>query len=211
MCLFRLCRWWRVIRLGRRVRVLWRWPVVVVVFLATFALCWWAWEAWRLPPAGPDRLGVALAVATAVSAALNDPLNFWAGQPPGRGDARPSLVPAVAGWVGREELAEVVSALTAAGSGTVTVTTGLVGSGGSGKTTLAAKACQDWRVQRRFRGGIVWLTVGRDTDDPGLAAQISEVIAANGGERRGGFHQPGAGGAGARQGAFRARPDAPGR
>ena len=190
MCVFRLCRWWRVTRLGRRVRVLWRWPVVVVAFLAAFALCWWVWEALRLPPAGPDRLGVALAVAAAVSAALSGPLFFWAGQPPGRGDARPSLVPAVAGWVGRGELAEVVSALTAAGSGAVAVTTGLVGSGGSGKTTLAAKACQDRRVRRRFRGGIVWLTVGRDTDDPGLAARISEMIAASGGDGGVAFTSP---------------------
>jgi hypothetical protein len=93
-----------------------------------------------------------------------------------------SFVPAVAGWVGRAELAQVVSALTAAGSGAVALTTGLVGAGGFGKTTLAAKACQDRRVRRRFRGGIVWLTVGRDTDGPGLAARIREVIAASGGD-----------------------------
>ena len=86
-------------------------------------------------------------------------------------------VPAPPGWVDRGELAEVVSALTAAGSGAVALTTGLVGAGGFGKTTLAAKACQDRKVRRLFRGGIVWITVGRDTDGPGLAARISEVIA----------------------------------
>ena len=80
-------------------------------------------------------------------------------------------------WVDRGELAEVVSALTGTGSGAVALTTGLVGAGGFGKTTLAAKACQDRRVRRVFRGGIVWITVGRDTDGPGLAARISEVIA----------------------------------
>ena len=133
---------------------------------------------------------VALAVATAVGGALSGPWFFWAGQPPSRGDARPSLVPAVAGWVDREELAEVVSALTAADSGAGAATTGLVGSGGSGKTTLAAKACQDRRVRRRFRGGIVWLTVGRDTDDLGLAARISEVIAASGGDSGVAFTSP---------------------
>ena len=110
----------------------------------------------RLPPAGPARLGVALASAAAVSGALSGPLFFWAGKPPGRADALLPQVPAVAGWVGRAELAQVVSALTAAGSGAVAVTTGLVGTGGFGKTTLAAKACQDRRVRRRFRGGIVW-------------------------------------------------------
>jgi hypothetical protein len=148
------------------------------------------WEALRLPPAGPDRLGVALASAAAVSGALSGPLFFWAGQPPGRAGARLSFVPAVAGWVERAELAQVVSALTTAGSGTVALTTGLVGAGGFGKTTLAAKACQERRVRRRFRGGIVWLTVGRDTDGPGLAARIGEVIAASGGDGGVAFTSP---------------------
>ena len=101
-----------------------------------------------------------------------------------------SFVPAVAGWVGRAELAQVVSALTAAGSGAVALTTGLVGAGGFGKTTLAAMACQDRRVRRRFRGGIVWLTVGRDTDGPGLAERIGEVIAASGGDGGVAFTSP---------------------
>ena len=155
-----------------------------------FALWWWGWEAFRLPPAGADRLGVALASAAAVSGALSGPLSFWAGQAPGRGAARVSFVPAVAGWVGRAELAEVVAALTAAGPGAVALTTGLVGAGGFGKTTLAAKACQDRRVRRRFRGGIVWLTVGRDTDGPGLAERIGEVIAASGGDGGVAFTSP---------------------
>jgi NB-ARC domain/WD domain, G-beta repeat/APAF-1 helical domain len=176
--------------LASRVRGLGRWPVAVIAFLGVFALWWWGWEAFRLPPAGADRLGVALASAAAVSGALSGPLFFWAGQAPGRGAARVSFVPTVAGWVGRAELAEVVSALTAAGSGAVALTTGLVGAGGFGKTTLAAMACQDRRVRRRFRGGIVWLTVGRDTDGPGLAERIGEVIAASGGDGGAAFTSP---------------------
>ena len=101
-----------------------------------------------------------------------------------------SVVPAVPGWVDRGELAEVVSALTAAGSGPVALTTGLVGAGGFGKTTLAAKACQDRKVRRLFRGGIVWITVGRDTDGPGLAARISEVIATADGDSGPAFTSP---------------------
>ena len=123
------------------------------------------------------HLGVA-AVATAIVGTLPALYLAWvvvpAAQKPGRWL---SLVPAVPGWVDRGELAEVVSALTAAGSGAVALTTGLVGAGGFGKTTLAAKACQDSKVGRLFRGGIVWITVGRDTGGPGLAARISEVIA----------------------------------
>lgn len=149
--------------------------------LAVFFVLWWAWYAFGWPPADGNRLGVALSVSAVVSAALSGPLFFWAGQRSRRPDARLSLVPATAGWVERAELAEVVSALTSSGSGGVALTTGLVGAGGFGKTTLAARACADRRVRRHFRGGIVWVTVGRDTDGPGLAARIAEVIAAVGG------------------------------
>ena len=136
------------------------------------------------------HLGVA-AVATAIVGTLPALYLAWvvvpAAQKPGR---RLSLVPAVPGWVDRGELAEVVSALTAAGSGAVALTTGLVGAGGFGKTTLAAKACQDRKVRRLFRGGIVWITVGRDTDGPGLAARISEVIATADGDSGPAFTSP---------------------
>ena len=65
-----------------------------------------------------------------------------------------------------------------------------MGAGGFGKTTLAAKAWQDRKVRRRFRGGIVWITVGRDTDGPGLAARISEVIATADGNSGPAFTSP---------------------
>jgi hypothetical protein len=158
-----------------------RWTIAVAAALAVFFVLWWAWYVFGWPPTGANRLAVALPVAAVVSATLSAPLFFWAGQPPRRSDARLWLVPATAGWVNRAELAEVVSALTGAGSGAVALTTGLVGAGGFGKTTLAARACADRRVRRRFRGGIVWVTVGREADGPGLAARIAEVIAAAGG------------------------------
>jgi len=126
-----------------------------------------------------------LAAGAAVIAALT----WLASRPPKPGPWL-SVVPAVPGWVDRGELAEVVSALTAAGSGAVALTTGLVGAGGFGKTTLAAKACQDRKVRRLFRGGIVWITVGRDTDGPGLAARISEVIATADGDSGPAFTSP---------------------
>jgi WD40 repeat protein len=92
-------------------------------------------------------------------------------------------VPTVTGWVDRVELTEVVSALTAASTGAVALTTGLIGAGGFGKTTLAARTCQEAAIRRRFSGGIVWVTVGRDTNGVGLAAQITEVIRNVGTER----------------------------
>src|ERR1035437_3014753 len=97
-------------------------------------------------------------------------------------DGRLFLLPPVPGWIDRAELAEVETALTSRGSRTVALTTGLVGAGGFGKPMLAARACQTPSVQRRFRGGIVWVTLGRDVDAPGLAARISELIANVGGQ-----------------------------
>jgi len=166
--------------LPQLVRVVSRWSAAAGVDLAVFAGCWWAWETLQLPPSGSDRLGVALAVAAAVSAASGGPLYWWAGRekPNGhRGRAKPVRwqVPTAADWVEREELTEVVSALTAAGTDTVALTTGLVGAGGFGKTTLAARACQDRAVRRRFRGGIVWVTVGRGLRGAELAAKISDA------------------------------------
>jgi hypothetical protein len=84
--------------------------------------------------------------------------------------------PPVAGWVDRAELATVVSALRDAGDEAVALTTGLVGAGGFGKTMLAARACQAKAVQRRFPGGVCWITVGRDLDGQGLAQRISEAV-----------------------------------
>jgi hypothetical protein len=102
------------------------------------------------------------------------------------------LPPAVS-WVERPELAQVVSALTSQGSSFVAVTTGLVGAGGFGKTTLAARACQDSTVVQRFPGGICWVTVGRDLEGPDLAARIDQVIADLGVVRPGSATLEGAG------------------
>jgi hypothetical protein len=90
--------------------------------------------------------------------------------------------PPVVGWVNRTELATVVSALTGVGSTAVALTTGLVGAGGFGKTMLAAQACQDRDVRRRFPGGVCWVTVGRDLDGEGLAQRITEAVWNLGGE-----------------------------
>lgn len=101
-----------------------------------------------------------------------------------RGGSRPVLagqVPAAAGWVDRAELEQVIAALTG-WDGPVALTTGLAGAGGFGKTTLAAQACRHKDVARRFRDGIVWVTVGQDTDGAALAARISETVRNLGGD-----------------------------
>ena len=85
-------------------------------------------------------------------------------------------IPPTEDWVDRDELKQVLSALTARGRNPVALTTGLAGAGGFGKTMLAARACRDQGVQRRFSGGIFWVSVGRDADDTGLAERISDLV-----------------------------------
>lgn len=74
---------------------LWRWVCAVVGPLAMFALVWWVWFVFNVPPAGADRLGVALAIAGAVAVAGGAPLVAWAA----RESAGPEPVPVVAAAV----------------------------------------------------------------------------------------------------------------
>ena len=85
--------------------------------------------------------------------------------PPRRGDEvdRPNL------------LRRVVDAVVAPDAASVGLTTGLVGAGGFGKTTLARMVAHHPRVQERFVDGIVWVTVGADTAAPDLAATITST------------------------------------
>ena len=82
--------------------------------------------------------------------------------PPLRGDevARPELTEAL------------VAAVLAPDATSVGVTTGLVGAGGFGKTTLARMLAHDPRVRTEFSGGVVWVTVGEDAGALDLAAKL---------------------------------------
>ena len=75
--------------------------------------------------------------------------------------------------VARPELAEaLVAAVLAPDATSVGVTTGLVGAGGFGKTTLARMLAHDPRVRTEFSGGVVWVTVGEDAGALDLAAKL---------------------------------------
>ena len=55
----------------------------------------------------------------------------------------------------------------------VALTTALRGAGGFGKTVLAAEVCRDPQVRARFRGGVLWVTVGERPKDAELAEMIN--------------------------------------
>ncbi|WP_409497210.1 NB-ARC domain-containing protein [Amycolatopsis sp. cmx-11-12] len=58
------------------------------------------------------------------------------------------------------EVHQVVSALLP--RATVGITTAVHGAGGFGKTTVATLVRANTRVLRQFRGGVYWVTLGRD-------------------------------------------------
>ena len=168
--------------LSRLVQAQWRWPVAAAASLAVFALCWWAWEVLRLPPAGADRLGVALAVAAVVSTAVCAPFFSWAGREragePG-GDGAAVLAPVVVGEIPREPTAfvprQTVSRLAAAaGSGRVAVLCAVTGLRGVGKTQAAAAYARDWSAQGW--GLVGWVNAeSRDVLLAGLARVADRV------------------------------------
>jgi WD40 repeat protein len=106
----------------------------------------------------------------------------------GRGDAtaaepvalgglrRPWMAPPLDRIVERPELGgRLVAALAAPGRAEVGLTTALQGAGGFGKTTLAAWACHRPEVDRRFPGGLLWVTVGQEVHGADLAERVNDL------------------------------------
>ncbi|MGI5328614.1 NB-ARC domain-containing protein [Actinomadura nitritigenes] len=114
--------------------------------------------------------------------ALGLAAEFVAGRAERRNTA-PFDVPAQdAGWVPRRELALAVAELLRVGRGTtVAFTTGLQGAGGFGKTMLAREVARHPDVRRRYKGGVVWTTIGRDRRGADLAELIGTLTARLGG------------------------------
>ncbi len=74
--------------------------------------------------------------------------------------------------VGRPDLLETVVAALRAEDGPVALT----GIGGAGKSTLAAGACGDRRVRRRFRDGMTWLVAGAGQDPVALLGDLARRL-----------------------------------
>jgi WD40 repeat protein len=61
--------------------------------------------------------------------------------------------------------------------GPVGITTGLLGAGGFGKTTVARQVCADERVRKRFTGGVYFVTIGREVRGPAaVALKVKDAV-----------------------------------
>ena len=109
-----------------------------------------------------------------------------AGRGPGaaEGRRRPWMAPPVDRVVDRPELTGwLVGALTGPGAAEVGLTTGLAGAGGFGKTWLASCVCHRPEVERRYPGGLLWVTVGQEVRGADLAERVNDAAFALSGQR----------------------------
>ena len=84
----------------------------------------------------------------------------------------PPKMPGPSRLVGRPDLLETVMAALRAEDRPVALT----GIGGAGKSTLAAGACGDRRVRRRFRDGMTWLEAGAGRDPVALLGDLARRL-----------------------------------
>jgi hypothetical protein len=104
--------------------------------------------------------------------------------PGGGGWRRPWMAPPLDRMVLRPDLGDrLVAALVAPGATEVGLTTGLHGAGGFGKTWLATWVCHRPEVDRRYPGGLLWVTVGQEVRGADLAVRINDLAFVLGGQR----------------------------
>jgi WD40 repeat protein len=89
---------------------------------------------------------------------------------------RPWMAPPLDRMVERPDLdGRLVEALMAPTPSEVGLTTALRGAGGFGKTRLATWVCHQPRIQRRYPGGLLWVTVGQEVRGADLAERINDL------------------------------------
>jgi hypothetical protein len=94
----------------------------------------------------------------------------------GAGSRRPWMAPPLDRIVERSGLGDpLIAALAAPGAAEVGLTTALQGAGGFGKTTLATWVCHRREVDRRFPGGLLWVTVGQEVHGADLAERVNDL------------------------------------
>ena len=110
-----------------------------------------------------------LAIGWAVATSREPARELWTGR--GFLGAPPKMPPQDR-LVERPDLSEAVVTALRAGRGPVALT----GMGGVGKSTLAAGACRDRRVRRRFRDGVTWLEADPGQDPVTLLGDLARRL-----------------------------------
>jgi WD40 repeat protein len=88
-----------------------------------------------------------------------------------------AIPPTREGIIDRPELRrQVVGLICNAADGPIVLTTGLFGTGGFGKTTLAAQVCREPEVAEWFPGGLIWTTLGKDVGGAELVSRLNDLI-----------------------------------
>ncbi|MGH4011174.1 MAG: NB-ARC domain-containing protein [Pseudonocardiaceae bacterium] len=89
---------------------------------------------------------------------------------------RPWMAPPLDRMVERPELGgRLLTALLAAVPTEVGLTTALQGAGGFGKTRLATWVCHQPQIDRRYPGGLLWVTVGQEVRGADLAERVNDL------------------------------------
>ena len=121
------------------------------------------WVRGVLGVAGVLVIGWAMAASKEQARQLRTGRGFLGASPKMPGPSR---------LVDRPNLLEMVVAALRAGDRPVALT----GIGGAGKSTLAAGACRDRRVRRRFRDGMTWLEAGAGQDPVALLGDLARRL-----------------------------------
>ena len=122
---------------------------------------------------------VGVLVAAAAALAVAQPL-LARGAAQVEGDPDPPTAPQIPAWVVDRDQARQVSAVLRARRGrrgrTVGITTGVLGAGGFGKTTVARLVQADPRVRRHFRGRVYEIRIGREVRGKAeIAAKVAQA------------------------------------
>ena len=73
----------------------------------------------------------------------------------------------------------IQSLLSRDGKKNVGITTALEGAGGYGKTELTRAVCQDKRIKKRYKDGILWVSLGEHPDHVGRLSEIYKTVTGN--------------------------------